>query len=84
MGLSADMRQREDWQVGWTILENIFTMVFLVEMGCKLHVLRARYWADNWNRLDALLVFLCVADCWVLTPVLGEDGASNMQQFSVI
>merc|ERR1719160_959993 len=85
MGLSADYRHEEGvWQDAFMCLENIFTFVFFAEMMCKLYVLRRSYWADNWNRLDALLVLLSVADCWVLAPIMGSESSSNMQQFSVI
>lgn len=86
MGVAVD-RKEEFWQDLCLVLEHVFTVIFLIEMVCKLYVLRRAYWQDNWNRLDALLVLLAVADLWILDPIMnsgdGEKEAS-LQQFSVL
>jgi voltage-gated sodium channel len=71
-----------DDQIGWAVVEWIFSLAWLAEMAVRLRVYHLRYFRDPWNCLDFVLVVLAVVDTWILpyTKAKHED----MRMFSVL
>jgi len=54
-------------RLGWYVLENIFVVIFSIEMVARIHAHRLRYFLDPWNIMDFCLVNLAILDTWILT-----------------
>ena len=76
VGMSIELQGR-NWQITWDVLEHVFTIVFFLEMICKLCVLRLEYFRSGWNFCDCVLVFMVVVDNWVLVSFADD---SDMQR----
>ncbi|KAF4654844.1 hypothetical protein FOZ61_007994 [Perkinsus olseni] len=67
----------------WFISENIFTVVFLLEMILRLKTHRLSYFMDGWNLMDFALVWLAVVDTWIL-PLVSECAASDVRALTAL
>jgi voltage-gated sodium channel len=63
MGVQADSRDASHW----VIVDNIFVVIFAVEMFVKLYLLRWKYLQDHWNRMDFILAWFGMIDVWILS-----------------
>lgn len=54
------------------VCENIFTIIFVVEMAIKCTFLKWAYFRDGANWLDCFIVVVSILDCWVLKIVSGD------------
>ncbi|CAJ1339866.1 unnamed protein product [Effrenium voratum] len=73
LGMQADY-QNDGWNTVWLVCENVFTIVFTVEMAAKLYFLRLGYFWDAdrkalqyWNLLDMVIAIMAIVDCWILS-----------------
>jgi len=63
------------WTLIYFILEQFFTLFFLVEMVIKLGKLGPReYFQSKANWLDCVVVIVAVVDNWILSLILGGDS----------
>jgi len=69
--------QRIEKRLVWYLLENVFCLVFLMEMLMRMHVYRWKYFHDSWNCLDFCLVMSAIVDTYILTFV-GSGGGIRM------
>lgn len=65
----------------WYLIENVFTIVFLLEMLVKQWFLGWEYFKDNWNKADFALVLLSILDTWVLSLA---DASGGLRKFTII
>merc|ERR1719160_1302594 len=52
MGVETDHPELADV---WKVFGMIFNVVFTWQMGCKLWILRCRYFCSGWNAMDFLV-----------------------------
>lgn len=52
----------------WYMIEVVFAAIFFVEMLLRLSCMKARFLADLWNVLDALIVIGMIVDALALQP----------------
>lgn len=84
IGLETDMNKEDGSMYEddlWFIMENLFVVIFVVEMLVKIFCHRLEYFKSAWNVVDFLLVMMAVADVWVLTAI-GQKG--QMKSVSVL
>lgn len=77
LGASVEI-QDDTWDTVWSITDHIFTCVFLVEMVLKVAILQAAYFESRWNLVDFALVWLGVADCWILPFMLSTSSTTDL------
>jgi len=77
MGLQVDIKGPRVDTV-WTVLSNLFTGIFAVEMFLKLWYLRGAYFTDRWNWLDFVIAWLGIADTWILPFCIDDDSGLLM------
>lgn len=56
------------------ISENIFLVVFVIEVSARIYLLGWRYFRYKWNILDCTLTLAAVIDFWILTPILNATS----------
>ncbi len=50
------------YDTAWNACEQFFTIMFTVEVICKLYVLCWQYFADNLNNVDFSFVLMAISD----------------------
>ena len=66
------------------IADNLFTVVFLIEMIVKIREYRIScYWKNNWNKFDAILVLLATPSLVLWMFNLGNIGLQFLLVFRV-
>lgn len=85
MGVEADIRneQNED-DIHWLILENIFCLIWVFEVGAKLYYHRVKYFFSTWNLFDFSLAMLSVGDAWIMPAVGGGNGMRSITLLRVM
>eukprot|EP00746_Dinoflagellata_sp_MGD_P017710 gnl/MRDRNA2_/MRDRNA2_140855_c0_seq1.p1 gnl/MRDRNA2_/MRDRNA2_140855_c0~~gnl/MRDRNA2_/MRDRNA2_140855_c0_seq1.p1 ORF type:complete len:603 (-),score=97.96 gnl/MRDRNA2_/MRDRNA2_140855_c0_seq1:70-1674(-) len=78
MGLETDYPEP---QVLYEVLENLFTLVYTVEMVGKLYYERCVYFKDHWNLIDFVLVWMSIVDVWILGIIQLSAG---LQKFTAL
>jgi voltage-gated sodium channel len=71
LGLSVEFTGPR-WSTAWYVCDNLFAIIFAVEMLMLLSVLGLNYFKDYWLLLDLVVVMLSILDAWVL-PLLGNE-----------
>jgi voltage-gated sodium channel len=61
----------------WYVMENLFCVIFLVEMLMRMKLHRWKYFNDSWNCLDFCLVMSALVDTYILSFV-GSGGKVRM------
>mmetsp|Transcript_19591 Transcript_19591/g.47457 ORF Transcript_19591/g.47457 Transcript_19591/m.47457 type:complete len:462 (-) Transcript_19591:653-2038(-) len=76
LGIETDWRPRNvtAWDGGpdfwgWYAVQNLFCVVFLLEMLIRIWILRSRYVTDPFNFFDGCLVLLGLVDTWSVSDV---------------
>jgi NhaP-type Na+/H+ or K+/H+ antiporter len=64
--------------VGWLVMECIFTVIFFVEMVLKIIGMKMDYFRDNWNKFDFFLVWLGVLGFSLSVVVFVSDGGQDV------
>jgi len=64
------------------VIAHIFTVLYVVELFVKILILRGEmYFLDGgmrkFNIFDTFVVLVCVADMWIITPVVGGGNSSS-------
>jgi len=83
LGLEIDLSEQTDPML-WLVLENVFCVIWLLELMLKLWFLRLRYFRDTWNWLDLGLVFLSVYDAWIAPFALPSNMKMDLGFLRVI
>ncbi|KAF4671105.1 hypothetical protein FOL47_001695 [Perkinsus chesapeaki] len=83
--LSKDILRSPGYALGEIKMrsENVFTVVFLLEMILRLKTHRLSYFMDPWNILDFALVWLAIVDTWILT-LASECAVSNVRALTTL
>jgi len=77
LGASVELKD-DTWDKLWVISDHMFTCAFLVEMLVKVFILEVAYFKCRWTLVDFALVFLGVADCWILPAILSPSDATHL------
>lgn len=79
IGFEVDSVRGDDLEqrMGYFIMEIVFTMVFFIEMLCRLNQLSWDYFLDPWNVFDYALVVVSVAD-FVISATKGRSGGMRL------
>jgi len=84
IGLETDMN-REDGSLYeddlWFIMENVFVVIFVVEMIIKIWCHREAYFKQMWNLIDFCLVMMAIIDVWILAAL---SSKGSLKSFSVL
>eukprot|EP00929_Paragymnodinium_shiwhaense_P094587 TRINITY_DN5526_c2_g1_i1.p1 TRINITY_DN5526_c2_g1~~TRINITY_DN5526_c2_g1_i1.p1 ORF type:complete len:552 (+),score=96.74 TRINITY_DN5526_c2_g1_i1:153-1808(+) len=80
LGLSSMYPEEE---MLWFALDNVFTLIFFVEMLVKLRGQGLMYFKSKWNSFDFLLACLAVLDTWIfealrMTGSLSTEAGVNV------
>jgi len=89
IGLETDMADPEAVAIKdrleWFVIENVFCVVFLVELLLRLAYQRMAYFKEAWNLCDFALVVLAIVDTWILSAVVQDaEGGGNLRVLSVL
>lgn len=76
--------QRIEKRLVWYIMENIFCIIFLIEMLMRMYVHRWKYFYDSWNCLDFCLVSTAVIDTYVLSFIGGSGKVRMLTSLRVV
>mmetsp|Transcript_72368 Transcript_72368/g.192930 ORF Transcript_72368/g.192930 Transcript_72368/m.192930 type:complete len:453 (-) Transcript_72368:97-1455(-) len=85
IGLETDLGSRDpeiSQRVVWYVFENIFCLIFFIELMLRFYYHQLQYFASAWNCLDFALVMLAVADTWML-PLVMPSGP-NLRAVSTL
>lgn len=79
IGFEVDNARGEDLEdrMGFFIVEICFTLVFFIEMLCRLNQLSWDYFVDPWNVFDYGLVVISVAD-FVISATKARSGGMRL------
>jgi hypothetical protein len=69
--------------VFFEVLDNIFTLVFTVEMVIKIFAFRTRYFCDLWNVFDFIITTISIVDLWIMAAVGGGGGMNVLAVFRI-
>eukprot|EP00928_Gymnodinium_smaydae_P058676 TRINITY_DN4185_c0_g1_i1.p1 TRINITY_DN4185_c0_g1~~TRINITY_DN4185_c0_g1_i1.p1 ORF type:complete len:805 (+),score=171.40 TRINITY_DN4185_c0_g1_i1:361-2415(+) len=70
MGVETDSRtEANDKHAIWFLIDSLFNIVFIVELGLRMYAEQRAWVKDAWNLFDATLVAIGVMDSWVLSFV---------------
>jgi len=65
----------------WFIMENIFVIIFVLEMIVKIACHRCNYFKQMWNITDFTLVMMAIVDVWIMKALQSEG---SLKSFSVL
>jgi len=83
-----------DW-AGWATVENIFLVIYFLELSARFKSAGCSYWVDRnnllWNYLDFVIVAVGVLDLWLTpaialfqTEVLGQEDGFSMNSNGIV
>lgn len=86
MGIEVDHPDPEDCNPCYYVwLENIFAVIFTLEMLCKFYTERLSYFLKGWNLLDFLPVTFSVADLWLMDLLVGDSiNTANLSSLRML
>lgn len=78
IGLEVDLGDPDDRHAIWYVLENIFCLIFIVEITLKVWYHTWRWpLIDLWNFFTLFVCIMACVDAWILAP-LGLHGSLRM------
>jgi len=84
MGFELEL-QGDAWKIVWTVLENIFTLFFLVEMLIKFKYDGVKdYFSMKANILDCIIVMTAVVDNWMLGIFMTQEEKDQYSFLSAL
>lgn len=76
--------QRIEKRLFWYVMENLFCIIFLIEMLMRMYVHRWKYFHDSWNVLDFILVSTAVIDTYILSFIGGSGKVRMLTSLRVV
>jgi len=70
-----------DSKVGWVIVDSLFILAFIIEIGVRIYWERWSWPRSGWNWFDVIIVILAIVDIWILSWV--SESAGGLQVMSV-
>jgi len=73
-------------KVFFFLIENIFTVIFFLELLIRFYCLQFNFFRSGWNCMDFFLVSIAVLDTWIMTPMANAnpDGGGNSRVLSTL
>lgn len=87
MGIEADIRSDDTFQIEWYLVECVFFTIFLIELLMRLVAEKCRFFCIAWNLFDAFLVGISFLDLCVVTPTKlqsGDEKDTNVAILNII
>lgn len=74
-----------DSKVGWVIVDSLFILAFIIEIGVRIFWERWNWPKSGWNWFDVIIVILAIVDIWILSWVTESSGGLQvMSVFRII
>merc|ERR1719362_1346616 len=70
-----------DSKVGWIVVDSLFILAFVIEIGLRMFWERWKWPRSGWNWFDLLIIVLAIVDIWILSWVTESSG--GLQVMSV-
>merc|ERR1719362_955634 len=74
-----------DSKVGWIVVDSLFILAFVIEIGLRMFWERWKWPRSGWNWFDLLIIVLAIVDIWILSWVTESSGGLQvMSVFRII
>lgn len=65
-------------RIPWILVESVFIVAFLFELGLRIHWDRYDWVKSYWNWMDAGVILVGIIDCWILNLINAADSNLRM------
>jgi len=71
-------------RIGWFLVETMFTIIYIIELVCRIHVERRAWIRSWWNWLDLVVVVVGITDNWLLPMAMQDEASSGSNYLTLV